>query len=232
MSPREPTAEAHPRGRLLEAAIRILAADGPEALQTRRLATEVGMSTMAVYTHFGGMGGLITEIVREGFIRLGRRMEEIPAGDDPVVDLLALGLAYRDHALDNPQLYRLMFGVIPPGGRQGGKDLTVSSVGNDLPEGQAAFARLVTAVTRVMEAAGTREEEPHSAAAQFWSAIHGYVLLEIAGFFDGDGDPVERYLVPLGTKLVVGIGAAPEHTARCVRLIAAARPSPETATET
>jgi AcrR family transcriptional regulator len=230
VSPRKPATEANPRDRLLAAAIRLLASDGPDALQARRLATEVGMSTMAVYTHFGGMGQLIMEVMREGFIRFGRRMEEVPRSDDPVADLLGLGLAYRDHALDNPQLYRLMFGVTPPRGRQGGKDLVVATIANDLPEGQAAFAQLVTTVTRVIEAGGTCEEEPASAAAQIWSAIHGYVLLEIAGFF-GDGDPVERYLLPLGTKLAVGIGASPEHAARCARLIVAGRPKAEQVTE-
>lgn len=203
------------RERLLEAAIRLLADSGPEALQARRLAAEVGMSTMAVYTHFGGMGGLVTEIVREGFIRFGRKMQAIPRGDDPVADLLALGLAYREHALENPQLYRLMFGVTAPGGRQGGKDPTV---GYDLPEGQAAFAQLVEAVTRVIES-GPSEEEPAAAAAQIWSAIHGYVLLEIAGFFGRDGDGVQRLLLPLGTKLAIGLGVPPEHAARCARLV-------------
>lgn len=224
VTPRKPVTDANPRDRLLEAAIRLLAANGPEALQARRLAAEVGTSTMAVYTHFGGMGQLITEIMREGFIRFGRRMEEIPRGDDAVADLLALGLAYRDHALENPQLYRLMFGVTSPGGRQGGKDLALSAVANALPEGQAAFAQLVAVVTRVIEA-GPCEEEPASAAAQIWSAIHGYVLLEIAGFF-GDDDGVERLLLPLGTKLAVGIGATPEHATRCARLIAAGRDVP------
>lgn len=198
---------------MLEAAIRLLAAGGPEALQARRLAAEVGMSTMAVYTHFGGMGRLITEIVREGFVRFGRKMEAVPRSDDPVADLLALGLAYREHALENPQLYRLMFGVTAPGGRQGGKDPTV---GYELAEGQAAFAQLVDAVTRVIES-GPSEEEPVAAAAQIWSAVHGYVLLEIAGFLGRYGDSVERLLLPLGTKLVVGLGVSPEHAARCAR---------------
>jgi AcrR family transcriptional regulator len=209
VSTRKSATDANPRDRLLEAAIRLLAAGGPEALQARRLAAEVGVSTMAVYTHFGGMGKLITEVVREGFIRFGRRMEAVPRSDDPVADLLALGLAYRDHAIENPQLYRLMFGVTSPGG----KDVVTSTVGNDLPEGQAAFSQLVGAVTRVIES-GPCEEEPVAAAAQIWSAVHGYVLLEIAGFFGEVGDGVERLLLPLGTKLVVGIGASPEHAAR------------------
>jgi AcrR family transcriptional regulator len=228
MKPRKPATEEQ-RDRLLEAAIRLLAAGGAEVLQARRLAAEVGTSTMAVYTHFGGMGQLITEIMREGFLRFGRCLQAVPRGKDPVADLLALGLAYRDYALENPELYRLMFGVTSPGSRQGGKDPVASTVGTPLPEGQAAFDQLVTVVTRVMEASGPCDEEPASAAAQIWSAVHGYVLLEIAGFFGDDGDPVARFLLPLETKLAVAIGATPEQAARCARLIAARRSKPKRA---
>lgn len=219
---RQPASEANPRGRLLEAAVRLLAAGGPQDLQARRLAAEVGLSTMAVYTHFGGMGQLITEVVREGFTRFGRRLAEVPRGDDPVADLLALGLAYRDWALGNPQLYWLMFGLTAPGGRRSGKNPALQAVVSPLPEGQAAFAQLVTAVRRITDAGGPCGEEPAAAAAQLWSAVHGNVLLEIAGFFAG-GDGVERFLLPLLTKLAVGIGAAPGDAARCARLLAAGR---------
>ena len=230
MSLRQPATEANPRARLLEAALRLLAAGGPEALQARRLAAEAGTSTMAVYTHFGGMGQLITEVVRDGFIWFGRRLAEVPRGDDPVADLLALGLAYRDYALENPQLYRLMFGATALGGHRVGKDPSAAAAADALPEARAAFAQLVALVTRVIEAGGPGQEKPGSAAFQIWSAVHGYVLLEIAGFFRGEGEGVERFLLPLLTKLATGIGADPEHTAGCARLIAARLPKPQRAT--
>lgn len=213
--------QASPRERLLETAIRMLAERGPEALQARRLAAEVGMSTMAVYTHFGGMPQLIQEMAREGFVRFGRRLEEAPRGDDPVADLVSLGLAYRAHALENPELYRLMFGVTPLAGtRHARADLTVapgapgapgSPVSGDLPEGQAAFDQLVAAVTRIAGSGRARDEEdPVHVAAQMWSAVHGYVLLEMAGYF-GDGERgVEHILLPMAIKLAVGAGTLPE----------------------
>ena len=199
MSTRQSAAVSGPRGTLVEAGIRVLAGGGPQALQARRLAAEVGMSTMAVYTHFGGMEQLVGEIVREGFVRFGQRLEQAPRDGDPVADLLALGLAYRDWSLANPQLYRVMFGVTAPSGRRG-KDPILASDTSALPEGQAAFAQLVTAMTRVIGAAGPRGEEPSTAAAKVWSAVHGYVLLEIAGYF-ADAD-AERVLLPLLEKLV------------------------------
>ena len=50
---------------MLNAAVRLLDDEGPDALQTRRVAGAAGTSTMAVYTHFGGMRGLIAEVAEE-----------------------------------------------------------------------------------------------------------------------------------------------------------------------
>jgi len=209
---------------MLDAALRLLASAGPEALQARRLAAEVGTSTMAVYTYFGGMGQLITEIVREGYIWFGLRLAEVPRGDDPVADLLALGLAYRGYALENPQLYRLMFGANALGGRQAGNDPSVAAAAEALPEAQAAFAQLIDLVARVMRASdGSDQERPGPAAFQIWSAVHGYVLLEVAGFFEAFGDSEERLLLPLLAKLAIGIGADPDHAAWAARQIGASR---------
>jgi AcrR family transcriptional regulator len=211
----DPATKASPRDRLLEAAIRLLAEGGPESLQARTLAAEAGTSTMAVYTHFGGMPQLIREIAREGFARFGRRLEEAPRSDDPVADLLGLGLAYRDHALDNPPLYRLMFGVTAPAGtRQAGTDLTTATIAGDLPESEAAFTHLVDAVRRIIDSGRARQEDPVRAAAQIWSAVHGYVLLEIAGYFGTDDRGVEQILLPLGTKLAIGAGDTAEAAGR------------------
>jgi AcrR family transcriptional regulator len=228
VSLQEPATETGPRGRLLAAALRLLAAGGPETLQARRLAAEVGASTMAVYTHFGGMGQLIREVVRAGYIWFGGRLAEAERSDDPVADLLALGMAYRDSALENPQLYRLMFGTTAPVGLRAGVDPPVAAAADALPEAQAAFAQLVALVTRVMEASGRPyQESPGAAAFQLWSAVHGYVLLEIAGFFRGNGQAVERFLLPLLAKLAAGIGASPEHAAHCASHIAASGPRPQ-----
>lgn len=187
---------------------------------------------MAVYTYFGGMGQLVTEVVREGYIWFGRRLAEVPRGADPVADLLALGMAYRDYAVENPQLYRLMFGTTAPVGLRAGIDPPVAAAAEALPEARAAFAQLVELVTRVRDASGWPvQESPGAAAFQLWSAVHGYVLLEIAGFFSGDDLGVERFLLPLLAKLAAGIGAEPERAARCARQIAASRPAQQRASE-
>src|SRR5215469_12934589 len=132
------------RQRLLAAALRLLEDGGPEALQARRLAAEIGASTMAVYTHFGGMRQLVEAMAREGFARFRRLLAAVPETEDPVADILGLGVAYRDHAVGSPQLYRVMFGVTAPAGhRLAGVDMNELMVSGHFPEGAEAFGILV-----------------------------------------------------------------------------------------
>lgn len=89
------------RRRLTEAAARLAAAGGAGALSTRRVATEAGTSTMAVYTHFGSMEALVQAVVSEGFDRLEQRFLAVEPSDDPVRDVARLTAAYVDHAREN-----------------------------------------------------------------------------------------------------------------------------------
>src|ERR1039457_1387353 len=84
MSPRR--LDLNLRAALIEAAARLIAEGGPAALSTRRLATEAGTSTMAVYTYFGSMGELVREIVHDGFARLEQGCSLVELTHDPVAE--------------------------------------------------------------------------------------------------------------------------------------------------
>ncbi|GAA2079155.1 TetR/AcrR family transcriptional regulator [Aeromicrobium tamlense] len=170
----ETTADApDARRRLLEEAARILDEQGPSALSARRLATGAGTSTMAVYTHFGSMGKVVDAVATEGFRRLIDRVDAVERTDDPAADLLATAAAYRENALQNPHLYAVMFGAISVRGLGG--------QGPDPDVAYAAFRQLVTLVERAMDAGRLRRDDPKAVAAQWWSALHGYMMLELAG---------------------------------------------------
>ena len=78
---------------LLAAAHRLLAEDGPSALTVRRLAAAAGVSTMNVYSRFGGKDGVVEELFVDGFRRLSAQMAHAPVTDDPFADLSAVGTA-------------------------------------------------------------------------------------------------------------------------------------------
>lgn len=190
------------RDRLVAAALAVLERDGPAAIQARTLAGEIGASTMAVYTHFGGMPKLIEAVMREGLARFAEHTRGVPHTADPMTDLIAGGLAYAEFAMQNPQLYRLLFGLTDLGGAHNLPEGATTPW--DLAEGVDALSVLVSAVERVIEAGRIRPQEPTPAATQILSATHGFVLLAMNGFIDPEG--LQDVMVPMAINLMVGLG--------------------------
>ena len=192
---------------LLEAAAHVIATDGPGRLTVRRVADEVGTSTMAVYTHFGGMGALVDEVAREGFLRLSARLAEVGETDDPVADVFLMARTYRQVVVEQPQLFAVTFGQAAPSGKQATlADLTTPEGRGKSREGIEAFQHLVRAAARAIDAGRFRPVDPYAAAAQLWSALHGFVTLESSGHFGRPEQGIDHILVPLGITLAVGLG--------------------------
>ncbi|GAA0526221.1 TetR family transcriptional regulator [Saccharopolyspora subtropica] len=172
------------RTRLLDRAGELLSAHGPEGLSLRRLAADVGTSTTAVYSLFGGKPGLVRELYVEGFRRLGERLARVAPTDDPMRDLAALGHAYRDSALANRHFYSIMFGNAVP-------DFT--------PDEEARARSLQTlqplrdAVVRAVEAGELVDTDPNEIVFACWSLVHGLVSLELSGAAPDGDERTARY---------------------------------------
>jgi AcrR family transcriptional regulator len=194
------------RQQLIDAGITLLEQHGRQALQARKVAAEVGASTMAVYTHFGGMTGLIDAIAAEAFARFARALTEVAQTDDPVADFLAMGIAYRRFALANPQRYQLIFGIGSPGEPTDRPDLTVTGTTTDRSDPAVSFEALVKAVRRMIAAGRIRDDGELPIAGRMWSVIHGAVTLELAGFFGHEDHAPVQVLAPMMLDLLVGMG--------------------------
>jgi AcrR family transcriptional regulator len=213
--------------RLIEAGIRLLERDGADALQARKVAAEIGMSTMAVYTHFGGMTGLLDAIAGEAFARFAQALTEVPETDDPVADFLAMGVAYHRFALANPQRYLLIFGVSAPEAvTRNRTDLTVTGAATDRIEQAASFHALLTVVRRMIAAGRMRADDELAVAGRLWSLIHGEVMLELAGFFGHEDHGLAQVLGPLTIDVLVGMGDDREKTMQSLTAAAGQLSSP------
>lgn len=95
--------------RLRDAAVEVLAREGPGGFTTRGVAHAAQTSTPAVYELFGDKPGLVREVFFEGFRVLRGQLAATPETADPVADLRALAVAYRAFVTANPQLARVMF---------------------------------------------------------------------------------------------------------------------------
>lgn len=165
------------RTALIDVAAQLISEAGPGALTTRRIAAEAGTSTMAVYTYFGGMTGLVREIVHEGFGRLQQSFDRVKPSDDPVADMALFGRAYRHNAVTNPHVFRVMFG----GSSLAGFALSEE----DRQHGRYTLSSVYECARRCVAASRFRRDDPMLVAHEMWLAVHGTVALEI-----------DAYLVP------------------------------------
>jgi len=194
------------REQLVEAGMRVLERDGMAALSARKLAAETGTSTMAVYTHFGGMTGLIHAIAGEAFVRFTAALTEVEQTDDPVADFFVMGVHYREFALANPQRYQMMFGTSADSLDRHHADLTVTGSASDRAEFAVSFEALLEVVRRMIGAGRIRDDGASVVAGRLWCITHGAVLLEIAGFFGHEGHGVTEILAPITVDVLVGMG--------------------------
>ena len=189
------------RTALIEAAARLIATEGAPGLTLRRVADEVGTSTMAIYTHFGGMSELRRAVRREGFARLAARGAQVDQTDDPVADLATLGREYYEHAMSNPHLYRVMFMEEPLDA-------------DDAAARMETFDLVVAAMRRCIDSGRFVPADPAALATQFWAVGHGVVALELAHLLS----PEEALRCSVGAllSLFTGYGDDPEAARRSI----------------
>jgi AcrR family transcriptional regulator len=207
---------------MLHAAVGLLDDEGPDALQTRKVAGAAGTSTMAVYTHFGGMRALIAEVAEEGLRQFDAALT-VPQTADPVADIFVVGAAYRRYAIGRPHMYRLMFGSTSAHGINAPAHNVLTLTVTDIERRYPSFAHVVRGVHRCMVAgrisAGAADDDATvvATAAQFWALIHGFVMLELAGYYGDDGSAVTPVLAAMTSNLLVALGDSPERVAQSQR---------------
>lgn len=195
------------RTRIVEATLRLLAQHGPSEVKARSVATEAGLSTMGVYKYFGGVPELLQAVADEGFKRQAAVFAQVINTDDPMTDLSAMALVCREFAQRNPHLYDLMFGLSIQGRYSPSRGQVTPTVRDDLPAFQASYACLHQQCVRLIDMGIISHITPDLVAAQFWSALHGFIMLELGGHFAHLPHPVSEILIPMCINLVVGLGA-------------------------
>jgi AcrR family transcriptional regulator len=185
-----------PRQHLVDVAARLISTGEP--LTTRAIAAEHGSSTMAIYTHFGGLGGLRDAVRRAAFVRLAGRLSAVTVTGDPVADLSVVGRTYTINAIDNRQLYRLMFDDEP--------DPTAS---------EPIVEPVTAAVQRCLDAGRFDPADPGQLMTQLWVMTHGIVGLALAAAIDTEA--TIDHLAAMATNLYVSFGDDPDAAATSLR---------------
>lgn len=169
------------RDSIVNAALTFLDREGWDALTINALATQLGTKGPSLYNHVQSLEDLrrtvrmrvvgdITEILNT--VGQGRTR------DDAVT---AMASAYRSYAHHHPGRYSAF---------------TRMPLGGDDPEFTEATRAAAAPVISVLASYGLDGENAFYAALEFWSAMHGFVLLEMTGAMNGiDTDSVYSDMV-------------------------------------
>lgn len=157
--------------RLVAAARQLLEGGGLDALTLRATARAAGVSHMAPYRHFKDKDELLAAVAEQGFRAMTKFMDSATAAPGTQT---AMGVAYVSFALENPALYRLMFGAnLSPRDRFPG----LAAAGAEAYERCIAASAAGAQSNRISE----DEDAAPSSSVALWAIVHGLATLAIDG---------------------------------------------------
>jgi AcrR family transcriptional regulator len=160
------------RDRLCEAATRIFAEKGADGFTMRQLATELSVSPMTPYRYFKDKDDILAAVRARAFDQFAETLENADdSGSTPGERSLAVGRGYETFARNHPEAYKLIFDVSQPS-EQNYPDLVRA--------GQRA-RRTLTRHLEGLRDAGLIKGDPLLIGTVVWSAMHGALMLQLAG---------------------------------------------------
>jgi AcrR family transcriptional regulator len=162
------------RGTLTRAATALFLRDGLDALSLRNLAAEAGVSRSTPYSYFANKEEIVDSVRAAGFDRLTARCQQAfarsPAGPER---MKVLGWTVVRFALDEPEIYRLMFS----------RPVFSGALAGPLAQAVARFREvsrppLDEAIKRGLI---RKSLDPEALRRTTWAAFHGLISLHLQG---------------------------------------------------
>ena len=161
---------------VVDAAIAVIDADGPDALSLAAVASRTGVATPSLYKHVSSLDALRGRVQLRVLTELGDALAEAVLGRSTDDALRALMNAYRDYAVTHPNRYA----ALPQQARPE-------------PELAAAGNRAVEVIMAVLRGYGLAGSDAIHATRGVRAALHGFASLEISGGFQLAEDLDESY---------------------------------------
>ncbi len=185
---------------ILETALELFTTEGFESMTLRRIAERIEYSAATIYLYFKDKDDIFFALLRQGFDMLLDRQNAVQSIVDPRERLHAHGRAYVDFALEQPQLYEIMFVIHGP--------LKAMERDGDFASAGQSYELLRRNVFECMDAGAFQGENTEVVSFTLWSLVHGIGSLAISGrlkmipedfltmLIEGSKDLMGRILAP------------------------------------
>lgn len=173
------------RQSILATARELFLLKGFEATTIRNIAEKIEYSPSTIYQHFKDKNEIFYTIHSEAFKELVRYLNASEMHKNPMDQLIALGQIYIQFALENPELYDLMFIMEAP------IDFLNYLEDANWTEGKMAFDYLKSVIANCIQQGLIKETDLESLSYLIWSTVHGLVTISIRkrGLKIGLSDP-------------------------------------------
>jgi AcrR family transcriptional regulator len=158
------------RNRILRAAMELFSKGGYKNVSMRRIAMKIEYSPGTIYRYFKKKDDIMLQLCYQGFEELLARQMKLEEIDDPFERLNVCGRYYVAFALENPDLYELMFAT---------EEIVKQPEGEEETVALKSFGKLVNHVQDCLNAGIFCGEDAQTVAIGIWSALHGLSSLLI-----------------------------------------------------
>jgi AcrR family transcriptional regulator len=162
--------------RIAECALRILEAEGPDAVSMRRVAAEVGITPMAIYYHFPGRQQLLRTVVDREFGQMPQVIGATRPARSFTTQMTHIMDAYMDYALARPRIFDYVFSNPRPGARLFPDDFRARR--------SPTLNPVADTVAHWMKKGDLRRDDVWEIAMELWAHVHGYLMLYRGGRFN------------------------------------------------
>jgi AcrR family transcriptional regulator len=166
------------KAKILNAAKELFVKKGFSETSIRNIAEKIEYSPTTIYLYYKDKNAIFHDIHDEGFGLLGDYMKVLYNVSDPIERLKAMGRVYVKFALDNRELYELMFMIEDP------EVIWFNSPDEKWEKGQNAYVILLDTVMECKNQGLFRDYSTDNLTYIFWSAVHGMASLYIKGRSD------------------------------------------------
>lgn len=176
MAARPPRSAKLSRDAIVNAALTFLDREGWDALTINALANQLGTKGPSLYNHVQSLDDLRRTVRMRVVGDIIGMLNTVGQGRSPDDAVMVIAGAYRSYAHHHPGRYSAF---------------TRMPLGGDDPEFTEATRAAAAPVISVLANYGLDTDAAFFAALEFWSAMHGFVLLEMTGAMAGvDTDAV------------------------------------------
>ncbi|QOG04988.1 TetR/AcrR family transcriptional regulator [Flavobacterium sp. MDT1-60] len=158
---------------ILKGAKKLFLERGIEQTTIRNIADEIDYSVGTVYVYFKDKNAILHDLHSIGFQELGGNFRELLLVEDAMERLRKMGIIYMKFAIENQEMYDLMFNVKAP------MEFIEASEKAEWNEGATTFGALKTTVEDCMNAGHFKGHNLEPLAFLIWSLMHGMCSLEI-----------------------------------------------------